>query len=66
VSTPRPPEKEFALRLRPLHGFGWSTAPEQRLKLALKRLLRDYGLRCVQCAPQPPAKPESSNETKAP
>jgi hypothetical protein len=35
----------ITLVLRPLTS-GWRTSPTQRLRLALKRLLRDYGLRC--------------------
>lgn len=54
--------EEFYLRLRPLTGPGWRTAPAQRLKLALKRLGRDYGLRCIECRPETPddthAKPQ--------
>jgi hypothetical protein len=59
-------EQEFTLRLKALSGWGWQTPPWMRLRAALKRLLRDYGLRCVECAPHQPVKPQSSNEAKAP
>ena len=35
----------FTLTLRPLPG--WHTSPLQRLRLALKCLLRGFGLRCI-------------------
>lgn len=40
----------WTVTLRPLH-TGWRASAEQRLRLALKRLLRSYGLRCVECRP---------------
>ena len=40
----------FTLTLRPVPG-NWQTPPEQRLRAALKRLLRNYGLRCIHCQP---------------
>ena len=49
VPNPRP-EFEFELTLRPACG-NWQTDPEQRLRAALKRLLRTYGLRCTRCSP---------------
>jgi hypothetical protein len=33
----------------------WRAPVEARLKAALKRLLRSYGLRCVACKPVAPA-----------
>ena len=55
------PQFEFELTLRPACG-NWQTEPEQRLRAALKRLLRTYGLRCTRCtpvalAPPPPIAP---------
>ena len=47
----------FALELEPLP-TGWRTPPEQRLRLALKALLRGYGLRCTVCRPAVPPEPE--------
>ncbi|MEI6781267.1 MAG: hypothetical protein WCQ21_10150 [Verrucomicrobiota bacterium] len=44
------PQFEFELTLRPACG-NWQTEPEQRLRAALKRLLRTYGLRCTRCTP---------------
>ncbi len=44
------PQFEFELTLRPACG-NWQTEPEQRLRAALKRLLRTYGLRCTRCKP---------------
>jgi hypothetical protein len=44
------PEPDFILRLRPLTS-GWQTTPTQRLRLALKVLLRAFGLRCVDAKP---------------
>ena len=38
----------FILSLRPEPG-NWRTPPVQRLRLALKVLLRGYGLRCIRC-----------------
>lgn len=43
------PPAEFVLRLRAAPGH-WRTSPEQRLRAALKTLLRGYGLRCLSCA----------------
>lgn len=39
----------FTLTLRALPG--WPTPPLQRLRAALKRLLRNYGLRCTEARP---------------
>jgi hypothetical protein len=47
-------QQEFELKLRALSGVGWSTSPTQRLRLGLKRLLRDFGLRCTECRPWTP------------
>ena len=46
--SPAPAEdrcQTILLELRPLT-TGWRTPAELRLRAALKRLLRDYGLRC--------------------
>jgi hypothetical protein len=43
------PER-YALILRPLT-TGWRTSGLQRLRAALKRFLRDYGLRCEDVRP---------------
>jgi hypothetical protein len=40
----------IVLVLHPVHGR-WPAPPVQRLKAALKALLRAYGLRCVACRP---------------
>jgi hypothetical protein len=40
----------FILELRPLPG-NWRTSPEQRLRAALKCLLRSFGLRAVTVKP---------------
>jgi hypothetical protein len=40
----------FVLELRPLT-TGWRYPAEQRLRAALKALLRGYGLRCVSVRP---------------
>ena len=50
------PQFEFELTLRPACG-NWQTDPEQRLRAALKRLLRTYGLRCTRCSPVAMAPP---------
>lgn len=42
---------DYVLRLRPISGFGWSTPPVQRLRLALKRLSRTFGFVCTECRP---------------
>lgn len=42
--------EHYTLTLKPLE-TGWQTRPELRLRAALKRLLRDYGLRCIECRP---------------
>lgn len=44
---------DFVLRLRPLPG-NWRTEPAQRLRAALKVLLRGFGLRAIECRPMPP------------
>src|SRR5688500_1099345 len=58
----------FVLTLRPVPSHRWAN-PETRLKFALRRLLRDYGLRCEICKPESsalpvpavtPAKPDTS------
>ena len=43
---------DFALVLRPVPG-NWHTPPVQRLRLALKVLLRGFGLRAIACRAQP-------------
>ena len=43
----------FALTLRPEPG-NWQTPPVQRLRIALKVLLRAFGLRAVSVTPQEP------------
>lgn len=48
----------IVLHLRPAPG-NWRTGPTQRLRLALKVLLRGFGLRAVSVTATPPApKPE--------
>jgi hypothetical protein len=44
----RTPHYTLTLRAEPGH---WQAPPEQRLRLALKSLLRAYGLRCTDCRP---------------
>ena len=47
----------YHLELEPIPG-NWRTPPLLRLRAALKRLLRNYGLRCVACRPAaPPEQP---------
>ena len=53
----------FVLRLKPRSGFGWSVPVVQRLRLALKRLSRDYGLVCIYCQPEPPTQTHHENVT---
>jgi hypothetical protein len=55
----QPPD--FVVRLRPLPG-NWRTEPAQRLRIALKVLLRAFGLRAVECRP---VLPERILETSA-
>ena len=43
------PER-YTVVLTPLH-TGWRFPPEQRLRAALKVLLRAYGLRCIEYRP---------------
>jgi len=43
----------YRLVLEALPG-NWRVEPAQRLRAALKRLLRNYGLRCVACRPVAP------------
>jgi hypothetical protein len=50
VMKPQQPER-FVLVLRPEPG-NWAAPPFQRLRLALKCLLRAYGLRCTDCRVQ--------------
>lgn len=51
----KPTRQDYLLRLRPLDGPGWQFAdPEQRLKLALKRLSRSFGLKCITARPVDP------------
>jgi hypothetical protein len=61
----KPTRTEYVLTLRPEAG-NWRTPGEQRLRAALKRLLRTYGLRCTRCAPAEPeasqAQPKASHE----
>jgi hypothetical protein len=45
---------EYILRLKPLSGWGWQVPPVQRLRLALKRLSRDFGLICTELRPESP------------
>jgi hypothetical protein len=52
MRTPASGQGEFILRLRPVPG-NWQVPPEMRLRAALKRLLRNYGLRAVACRPAP-------------
>jgi hypothetical protein len=54
------PERiDFEITLRPVPG-NWRVEPVQRLRAALKRLLRSYGLRCVRCQPaDEPSQPPS-------
>ncbi|MBM3840910.1 MAG: hypothetical protein FJ398_23740 [Verrucomicrobia bacterium] len=61
----RPPQPDtFTLTLRALPG--WPTRfnarpPEQRLRAALKRLLRDHGLRCESFEPAKGANPQTAD-----
>ena len=50
------PKLTFTLELEPLP-TGWRTPPEQRLRLALKVLLRAFGLRCTVVKAVPPPEP---------
>ncbi len=43
---PEPDRCDYVVRLRPIT-TGWRIAPTQRLRLALKVLLRAFGLRAV-------------------
>jgi hypothetical protein len=43
---------EYFIALPPLAG-NWQAPPVQRLRLALKVLLRGFGLRCIRCQPAP-------------
>ena len=62
---------EFELRLRPVPG-NWSTPAVQRLRIALKVLLRAFGLRAVECRPvllapaQPQDVPQAIQRTSRP
>ncbi|MHC1765195.1 MAG: hypothetical protein AB9869_12990 [Verrucomicrobiia bacterium] len=51
MNTPEPNDRELTLRLEALTGPGWRTDPVLRLRAALKRLLRDYGMKCTDCRP---------------
>jgi hypothetical protein len=54
--TPEVSEPQtFTLTLRPL-SHGWRTSPIQRLRIALKVLLRGFGMRCVDIKTEPPMK----------
>lgn len=53
-AQPKEPDT-FALVLRAVPT--WRCGPTQRLKLALKALLRGYGLRCVSCRVEKSARP---------
>jgi sugar phosphate isomerase/epimerase len=57
--------ESYTLTLRPQPG-NWQTPPEQRLRAALKRLLRNYGLRCIKCQPTAPdeAEPQAPEHRK--
>ena len=46
---------EYHLTLTPT-GNNRRVPPEARLRAALKRLLRNYGLRCTRCTPAPEPK----------
>jgi len=48
-----PKPSAYILELRPIPG-NWRTSGEQRLRAALKTLLRGFGLRCVACKPAQP------------
>lgn len=54
-------DKGFIVVLEPVKGH-WQTEPVQRLRLALKALLRGYGLRCTECRP---ASPRSRSDGEA-
>jgi hypothetical protein len=43
-------QADYRIELRAVPG-NWLTPPEQRLRAALKRLLRNYGLRATRCEP---------------
>lgn len=42
------------------HGINRSA--NYRLKLVLKRLLRDYGFKCIRCGPETPPQPPAKSE----
>ncbi len=44
-------EPDFIVRLHPISDRQWHTASTQRLRLALKVLLRGFGLRAVEVKP---------------
>jgi hypothetical protein len=58
-------QQEFELKLRALSGVGWSTSPTQRLRLGLKRRLRDFGLRCTECKPARQPNSDVANPTSS-
>lgn len=69
-SEEEPESRTFTLELIPLSGR-WHTPPEQRLRLALKTLLRAFGLRAVVVRPaksmaQPGASCEMPSDIPAP
>ena len=45
---------QYHLELEPIPG-NWKVEPVLRLRAALKRLKRNYGLRCVACRPVTPS-----------
>lgn len=57
----KPDRETYKLELAVMPGF--NSPGIQRLKMALKRLSRDYGLRCVGILPGVPAEQESKPET---
>lgn len=55
---------EYFLRLEPLKGYAWTTPPWQRLKALLKRALRDWGFRAVECHAVQPNDPSNREQER--
>ncbi len=59
------PDVRFALTLRALPN--WRIPPEQRLRAALKALLRHHGLRCISARPvENSTQPTAEGELRSP
>jgi hypothetical protein len=61
---PGGPQPDFRLTLRALPG--WSTDPVIRLRHALKQLLRQHGLRCVEAVDLPRPGAQAAAGARAP